>query len=156
MNAVKHFQYEASNANGKLTVKASGVIPTPAATVFKAHSQPEYASAFRDIGKYVLFVREGHVISTAYPAKAGPITVPLAVKKCVSPGEGTIDFWTADASMVSFRGRWSVAPRADGTGTTVHLNQTMDIPRWIRWLPLSIDSSVKGRVVRAFEDMAAL
>jgi hypothetical protein len=112
-----------------------------------------YAHRFRDIGKYTFFEWRGPVLQTAYVSKAGPLSVTLHVNKCAV--RNVIDFWTAESSTVSFHGRWLLTGLPTG-GTLVRLHQTMDVPRWMQWLPLRIDSAVRARVTRAFEDMAAL
>lgn len=153
MTTVTKPTYTSQQRHGKLTVTATATVPTDMQTVMRAHADPLYAPAFRDIGKYVLFERDGHVLRTAYASRVGPMHVPMAVNKCVSANEGTVDFWTAPSSMAAFRGRWTVTP-APGGGTHLHFHQTLDVPVWARFLP--IESSVRDRVCRAIEDTARL
>ena len=145
--------YASEKRNGQLVVTASAVVPTDPALVLRAHSDPAYAPAFRDILKYALFERDGPVLRTAYAARLGPLHVPLAVNKRVSEREGVVDFWTSPASMASFRGRWTVVPMSDG-GALLQLRQTMDLPAWARFLP--VEAAVRGRVMRAIEDTCKL
>lgn len=147
---VSSMNYESSKKDGKLSVRASAIIRTPPNVVLRAHADCQFASAFRDIGKYTLFQQDGDVIRTAYSSRISFLNIPMAVHKRISSEH--VDFWTPPSAMVSFRGRWTIEPH--GTGSRVSLAKTVDVPVWSRFLP--VESAVKSRIMRAYEDLEGL
>lgn len=134
---------------------ASGRVRANVRAIVDAHLHPEKAGAFRDIRKYASYdiLRDGTVV-TEYPAKVAFFQFSMHVNKKLSKeGDSTvIDFYTPKG-LATFRGKWTLAPEADGT--RVDLTQTMQVPGWaLRVLPVS--SAFRSRIARAFEDMDAL
>ena len=151
------FTMDVRREAGGLRVKASASVPVRPETIVMAHTRREYARAFRDIGRYSRFRASGDSVITEYASRVGFFRFPMAVNKRVvrlAPGQVAIDFWTPPGSTASFDGRWTVRALPDGKGSAVHLEQTLDVPAWARFLP--VEGAVRGRIERAFEDTAAL
>lgn len=148
---VQEFRYESHKRDGKLVVRAEGVLNTSPTTIIKAHMERRYATAFRDIRRYTMFYCDDDVVHTAYASKVGFLNVPMSVCKRATPNG--IEFWTPASSLAAFKGTWSITPHDKG-GSKVTLEQTVTMPGWARILP--VESYVHERIRRAFEDMAAL
>lgn len=149
-------RYQVAREGGELGVSATALLPVPAERIIRAHLSPVHASSFRDIQSYTKFEVEGAVVRTEYPARIGPLKMLMKVHKRYVP-ETTerqcIEFWTAPDCLASFRGRWTVRP-VGVASSHVTLNQAVSVPGWARWLP--VESYLKSRVTRAFEDLERL